>query len=194
MHPPIFKALAKARAFFLPMNEKKFVELGVCKSPHGVKGGFTFYLHNPDDSILEKGTEVLLFPLDKKSSLPKDGKNFKISQISFGNKVIVYFDGIADRNIVEAMIPFSVQISREEFPEAEEGEFYLVDIIGALVFNHKNGEKIGVIDSFYENGPQLIAVVRGEESYELPFIDAFFPVIDSENKRIEMNVPEYLDE
>ncbi len=176
------------------MSEKKFVELGVCKSPHGVKGGFTFFLHNPEDSILENGAEVLLVPIDKKSSLPSEGKVFKISQISFGNKVIVYFDGISDRNDVEAMIPFSVQISRDEFPEAADGEFYLVDIIGAPVFNHQNGNKIGVIDSFYENGLQLIAVVRGEESYELPFIDAFFPVIDVENKRVEMNIPEYLDE
>lgn len=176
------------------MNEKKFVELGVCKSPHGVKGGFTFFLHNPEDSILKKGIEVLLFPLDRSSAIPKEGKTFKIAQISFGNKVIVYLEGITDRNDVEAMIPFSVQYPREAFPEVEDGEYYLVDLIGSLVFNHKNGEKVGMVDSFYENGLQLIAVIRGEETYELPFIDAFFPVVDVTNKRIEMNVPEYLDE
>ncbi len=176
------------------MNEKKYIELGVCKIPHGVKGGFSFYLHNPEESILEKGSEVLLIPLDKKSSIPREGRLHQISQISFGNKVIVYLDGISDRNIVEGMIPFSIQVPRDEFPEANDGEYYLVDLIGLHVFSHSTKKDIGVLDSFYENGYQLIAVVRGEESYELPFIDTFFPVVDLENKRIEMNVPEYVNE
>ena len=175
------------------MNEKKYIELGVCKSPHGIKGGFSFFLHNPEDSVLEDDSEVLLVPLDKTSSLPKEGQSFLVSQISFGNKVIAYLKGVDDRTTAESMIPFSIQFSRDDFPELTDGEYYLTDLIGSTVFDYKTKNKVGMLDSFYENGPQLIAVVRGEESFELPFIEAFFPVIDQDNKRIEMIVPDYID-
>jgi len=176
------------------MDDKKYIELGVCKSPHGIRGGFSFYLHNPDESILKKGSQILLFPLSNDSSVPKDGFLYKIKEISFGNKVIVYFENIVERNAVEAMIPFSINIPRKEFPPISENEHYLVDLIGLKVFDFKTKKIVGVIDSFYENGFQLIVVVRGEQSFELPFIDVFFPIIDPKAERIEMIVPEYLNE
>ena len=35
-------------------NEKKLILLGMCNSPHGIKGAFSFILENRDNSALKR--------------------------------------------------------------------------------------------------------------------------------------------
>lgn len=170
--------------------ENKLIELGTCKKPHGIKGGFSFALYNAEDSVLEKGSEVTLFPLEKTSSVDSKGQKITISSISFGSKVTVYLEGINDRNVVEEMIPFSIWVERASLPILEEDEFYLQDLVGMEVFDHKSGNKMGFVSSHYDNGMQVIIVITGNKKIELPLVENFFPVIDTENKRIEINIPQ----
>ena len=170
--------------------DDKLIDFGTCKKAHGIKGGFSFALHNVEDSVLEKGTQVILFPLDKSSSIDPSGLKTTIKSISFGNKVTVYLEGITDRNIVEEMIPFSISIDRNLFPNLSEDEFYIEDLVGLDVFDHSSGNKIGKVSAYYDNGAQTILVITGNKKIELPLIDNFFPVIDIEQGRIEMNLPQ----
>jgi 16S rRNA processing protein RimM len=168
----------------------KLIELGTCKKAHGIKGGFSFALYNVEDSVLEKGYKITLFPMDKTSSIDTKGIKIAISSISFGNKVTVYLDGINNRNTVEEMIPFSISIEREAFPTLSDDEFYIEDLVGIEVFDHSSGNKVGKVSSYYDNGMQTILVITGDKKIELPLIENFFPVIDLETKRIEMNLPQ----
>ena len=181
-HPPCIKHCARQKIAGLQGVSAK------------IKGGFSFALINPEDSVLKKGMEVTLIPLDDASSIPEDGEKKIITAISFGNKVTAYLEGISDRNIVEAMIPFSIWIPRSVFPQKlEEGEFYLQDLIGLEVFDHESGKKVGEIVSHYDNGIQIILVIGGYKQIELPLVENFFPVIDPENKRVEINMPEEIE-
>ena len=170
--------------------EDKLIELGSCKRAHGIKGGFSFALYNVEDSVLEKGSKITLIPLEKSSSIDPKGLKIAISSISFGNKVTVYLDGISDRNIVEEMIPFSISIERSLFPTLSGDEFYIEDLVGIEVFDHSSGNKIGKVSAYYDNGMQTILVITGDKKIELPLIENFFPVIDLETKRIEINLPQ----
>jgi len=170
--------------------EKKLIELGTCKKPHGIKGGFSFALYNMEESILRDGIVITLLPLDKSSSVDPKGQKIAIKSISFGNKVTAYFDGINDRNLVEEMIPFSIWIERDMFPVLDEDEFYIEDLVGLEVFDSASGKKIGKVSSHYDNGMQTILVITGDKKIELPLVENFFPVIDIENKRIEINIPQ----
>ena len=171
------------------MNE--LVELGVATRPHGIKGGFIFKLINSQDSILRKGTRISINPLSESSDIPKEGKEVLIETIHFGNKTICYLKGIKDRNIVEAMLPFSIHLPRSEFPTLDSGEWYLDDLIGLKVFN-LDGYEIGTVESFYDNGAQSVLCLKIEsKKLELPFIDAFFPFVDIEKNKIVLNEPEY---
>jgi 16S rRNA processing protein RimM len=171
------------------------VELGFCNSVHGLRGGLKLTLENPEESVLKKNGRVTLFPKNDKSSLSSEGKEFKISNIVFGHKVMIYFEGIDNRDEAESITPFTLKVAREDFPHTEEDEFYLVDLVGNEVFDHKDGQLLGKIEEYYEHPGQMVVIVKNAEkgkTWELPFVEAFFPKVEvcGDTYRIEMNQPE----
>ena len=177
------------------MENNDLIEMGFCAKPHGIKGAFTFVLSNSDDSCLEKGVKLTLFPSNPNSSLSEDGEVFTIKSISFGNKVISYLEEVSDRNRVEEIIPFTIKVSRDLFPEVDEDEFYLVDLIDLEARDHSNGEVLGKIKDFYDNTAQTILVIKapGKEVLELPLIDQFFPELNIEEGYVTVNPPTYVE-
>jgi len=154
-------------------NLEKFIKLGECARPHGIKGEFSFHLYNTEDSCLEYIKEILIRPLNSKSSLPKEGAVYKIKKININKKTITTLDGVDNRNMTEEMIPFEIFVDRSQLKDTEEGEYYLNDIIGLKVLNPE-GEELGVVESFYENGAQEVLVIKGKnEMIEVPFVDDF---------------------
>ena len=176
-------------------KDDSLVELGQCKKPHGIKGGFCFYLENLDESILKKGQNIVLYPLDKSSDISVKGETYKVKSIQFGNKVIAYLSDIEDRNKVEAMIPFIIKIAREDFPLIKDDEYYLSDLVGCKVFNNQTNEEIGIVENFYENSAQTVVVINKNEGgvIELPLVEHFVPVIDISNKIVKINPPEIIE-
>ncbi len=172
------------------MKKSENIHIGHCTTPHGIKGEFSFVLYNQDDSVLHNEAIVSLLPRSTSSSVPQDGKEFKIKKISFGNKTIVTLDGVNDRNIVEAMVPFDIYFDRENFPETDEDEYYLNDLLGLEVFDFITKKSIGRVMDFYENGVQVVLKIKTEkEILEILFIEQYVPIVDIENGRMEVNVP-----
>lgn len=172
------------------MKKSENIHIGHCTTPHGIKGEFSFVLYNQDESVLHDGAIVSLTPRSSSSSIPQDGKEYKIKKISFGNKTIVTLDGVNDRNAVEAMVPFDIYFARENFPEIEEDEYYLNDLLGLEVFDFVSKKAIGRVIDFYENGVQVVLKIKTEkEILDILFIEQYVPEVDLENGRIEVIVP-----
>ncbi|MGK0367011.1 MAG: 16S rRNA processing protein RimM [Thermoproteota archaeon] len=174
-------------------SDKDWIELGSCEKPHGIKGGFSFYLFNQDESILKKGFEVFLKPAKPSSSIEESGLLIKIKSIQFGNKTICYLENITDRNNVEAMIPFKILVDREDFPSPAEDEFYIADLKGAKVIDLATNKEVGIIKGFSDNGQQMIICIAGLVNIDLPYVDHFFPKVDIEKLIIYVNLPEVED-
>lgn len=173
------------------MKDKNLIELGSCSRPHGIKGAFAFKLFNTHESVLEKGSVVTIFPGSAKSHVEKNGQEIEIDEIHFGNKTICYLKGIRDRNIVESMIPFSIFFPRDKFPEPDEDELYLQDLVGLKVVDI-DGYEIGKLQSYFDNGAQIVLKIKLEsEIIELPFVENFFPHVQLERGTITMILPEY---
>jgi 16S rRNA processing protein RimM len=179
-------------AFFLAgMQKQDLIKLGECKKPHGIKGELSFFLYNPEESILKKGIQVHLKPLNSSSNLQQEGEIFSIEKINFANKCICRLEGIQDRNQVEAMLPFGIYLERDKFPALAPGEYYLCDLIGLSV--QVAGVQVGEIKDFYDNGAQtVISFSFHGEAMELPLIDQFFPAVNIEKGYIELNPPEVI--
>lgn len=171
---------------------EELVELGKCTQPHGIKGDFTFQLLNTEDSALDMDSKIILFPLNPKSSIQPNGEEFTIQKINFGHKVMAHLKGIDDRNAVEAMIPFSIYIQKSELPELDDGEVYLDDLIGLDAIHIESKEKIGRVIRIEDNGMQAILVIRGTQSFDIPFVEAFVGDVDLDAGTIEINPPEYV--
>ncbi len=174
-----------------PMKKSNLVQLGFCTKPHGIKGGVTLHLENSEDSVLKNGMEVTLFPRTAESKIPDEGQLFKIKNISFGNKPICYFEDLVDRNITESIIPFDVYVDRDCFPELDDGEFYIADLIGLDVIDSETREKLGRVTRYFDNTAQIVLTMNiNNEIIDLPFIDQFFPEVDVEAGYIVVVRPE----
>jgi 16S rRNA processing protein RimM len=172
------------------MKKSDNIHIGHCTTPHGIKGEFSFVLYNQEESVLHNGAVVSLLPRSTSSSVPQDGKDFKIKKISFGNKTIVTLEGVDDRNIVEAMVPFDIYFDRANFPVADEDEYYLNDLLGLEVFDFMTKLPLGRVIDFYENGVQVVLRIKTEgDILELLFIEQYVPEVDIEAGRIEVIVP-----
>ncbi len=172
-------------------NESQLVVLGSCRKPHGIKGAFSFFLESRVESVLEKGSKIFLRPLDSSSSISCEGEWHTLSRIQLGNKLIAYLKGVDNRNQVEAMIPFSIEMDRKDFPDLPEGEFYFNDIIGLKVFDAVSLKEIGVVKGVYDNGAQNVLSISGKTSFDVPWVDAFIKEIDIESGVIKVIVPEF---
>ncbi len=176
-------------------DKTSLVKLGFVANPHGIRGEAERRLFNTEDSVLEDGMKVFLFPSSQKSKISPAGEEWLIKKVRFGNKVICQFDGVRDRTHLESLIPFEIFLDRDTFPEPEDGEVYLIDLIGMDVIN-ESGEVIGTLESFSDNGMQYLFDVRlapNGEMLTLPYVDAFFPSIDVENRRITIILPEFTE-
>jgi 16S rRNA processing protein RimM len=172
------------------MKKATNIHIGHCTSPHGIKGELSFVLYNPEDSVLDKGMVVTLTPRSASSSIPQDGKEFKIKSINFGNKAIATLDQVSDRTTVEAMVPFDIHMDRELLPETEDDEYYVNDLLGLEVFHFYTKELLGRVMDFYENGAQVVLQIKtAQEIIEVIFISQFVPVVEIELNRMEIIPP-----
>jgi 16S rRNA processing protein RimM len=178
------------------MTKDQLIKLGFVAHPHGIKGEAELRLLNPnyEESILDDGMKLWLFPSSQKSKINPEGEEWIIQKIRFGNKVICQFEGVKDRTHLESLIPFEFFLDRPSFPELDGDEVYLVDLINIEVVNEE-GKHLGKVESFSDNGMQYLLDIRLEtgERMTLPYVDAFFPKLDMENKKITMIMPEYTE-
>ena len=171
-------------------TKTKNIHIGHCTTPHGIKGEFSFVLYSPEDSALADGSVITLTPRSLASSVPQDGREYKVKKINFGNKTIVTLYDVSDRNTVEALIPFDIYVSRSSLPETQEDEYYLNDLLGLEVFHHFTKEPIGRVVDFYENGAQVVLRIKTlEEFIEVLFLSQFVPVVDLDTNRMEIIPP-----
>ncbi len=168
---------------------ENMVLLGTATRPHGIKGGFAFNLENKEDSVLANKSTFLAIPLQG-SSIAKDGQDLKIKSISFGNKVIVYLEGVDDRNITESMLPFEIYVDRSIFPEPDEDEFYMTDIVGLDVYDLETEKVVGKVVKYFDNSAHIVLVTKvNGKSVDIPFVDQFVKLVNLEENRVECYIP-----
>lgn len=112
-----------------------------------------------------------------------------------GAAVVALLDGLSDRDQAEGLRGQRVLVRRADFPPAEEGSFYWVDLIGCAVFDPQ-GNALGTVVGLIDNAAHATlrvqppatdaAAVDGEKSAErlIPFVDAIVPTVDLAARRI----------
>ncbi len=169
----------------------KLIELGHSLRPHGIKGEVALKLYNDDGGVLKQGEGIVLFPYTEESKLPDEGKEYFITKLKFGNKVICQLRGVESREDIELIIPFTIKFPRDKFPKLSEDEFYLEDLIGLEVIDI-DGHSLGKVKNHYSNGAQTVLQLSLKTgNIDLPFIEHFFPHINLKRKKITLIIPEY---
>jgi 16S rRNA processing protein RimM len=145
-----------------------YLRIGVLTSPHGVKGEISVYPTSEDLDRYSDLTDCFLLIKGKMKPVKVTGCKYK------KNMPVLKFEGIDDRDAIEALRGTELYVDREHALELDEGEYYLADIMGFKV--SADNVIIGSIEDYFENAAdQTIFVVKcndGTTKY-IPDIEEF---------------------
>ena len=98
--------------------------------------------------------------------------------------VVAKLEGIENREQALALKGLEVRVRREALPEAEEGHYYLADLVG-LEVRSTGGDPLGRVKRFFTNGAQdVMEVVAGERTRLIPWVSAIVKGVDLERGEI----------
>ena len=176
--------------------KQEWIEIGYIKSVHGLKGSFNVIFYEVFEDLLEKSPTIRLFPYSEKSCLPPEGRDFTIKELKWTPKIIMALKEISTLTELEKLMPFSIALSKENLEKLEGADALLVshDFPGMKVFEHATGEEIGLVKGSYDNGAQVVVevVLKDGRAFDIPFVEAFFPEVDWDNRRVNIVIPEYV--
>ena len=157
------------------------VQVGFVSGAYGITGGVRVRPFSTEaDALLHATT----WWLDKPSLHDVEVKRAKLH----GGDVVTTIVGMTDRNEAEALKGASVFVSRADFPQLEEDEYYWGDLLGLAVQNLQ-GESLGTVADMMSNGPQSILRVEYEADGKaqerlIPFVSQFVIKVDKDAKQI----------
>ncbi len=167
-------------------SAQAFVTLGRIVRPHGIRGEVRIRPYGDDPAVFaELGT------LD----LVGHGSRRVLRARPHGAVGIVLLEGVATMNEAQALVGVEVGVPRERLPEleADDDEWYWVDLIGCRVVDAARGD-LGVVRELFETAahPNLVVAREGKAEGLIPFVEAFIREVDLEARRIDVELPEGL--
>lgn len=117
------------------------------------------------------------------------GKTLPIRGIQVHKKIIyLLLERVTKRTTAEKILHEKIYVPKEYADPLEEDEFYIADLLGALVVD-SNGEKIGTLSDVKQSGPvDNFEIQLEEKTILVPALKEYF-TIESVNKIIA-EIPE----
>jgi len=187
------------------------VEVGRVLAAHGVRGWFKVQAHSSSALALQAAPSWWLSAPVGPGGEPAPLRALTIRAIhSAPAGLRVQAQGIDDRDAAESLRGSKIWVSRAQFPEADPGEYYWVDLIGCLVAGRQGDQPVllGQVDDIFDNGAHPVLQVaaghvddttgrfepaldaRGRARHILvPFVAAHVLDVDLAARRIDSNWP-----
>ncbi len=179
----------------LPADEtpEEWLEVGTIVGAHGLNGEVKVF---PDSDFPERftqpGTRWLATP--PHSSPPEEIQLLKGRFLESKGLYVVKLANVNFRDQSEALKGTKILVRSNDRPTLADGEYYLSDLMGLTVVDHKTQTLVGSVVSIASAGNDLLEVQLADttETILLPFVSALVPIVDIANKRIEITPPKGL--
>lgn len=109
---------------------------------------------------------------------------------SHGSLLLIRFQGISDRTQAEALGKPALYLLPSDLEPAQEGEYYIRDLIGLQVLKAEGRQVIGVVDYVFTAGESEVLRVKpaaGGKLLHVPFIEQAVPEVDLEAGVLTVN-------
>ncbi len=130
------------------------------------------------------------FPEDVKAfkTVYIDDTPYKILSFRVGTDGAAYVGlrGIPDRNAAELFRGKKIEGAREDAPALNEGQYYIVDIIG-LSCETEEGEFLGVVKDVTNLSSDIYTLEKQGKNILFPAVNGVVVKVDLENKKLIVN-------
>ncbi|WP_353932307.1 ribosome maturation factor RimM [Okeanomitos corallinicola TIOX110] len=176
-------------------NLDDWMEIGKIVAPQGLGGELRVY-PNTDfpERFVEAGTRWILRPGEKE---PQPVELLGGRYLEGKNLYVIRLEGVSDRTSAENMRDCLLFVPIGDRLQLAPGEFHVMDLIGLSVFIQASGQLIGTVVDLMPSGHDLLEVKLDDNFAEdkagktilIPFVMEIVPVVDLENRRIEITPP-----
>ena len=148
--------------------------IGEVLKPQGIRGELKIktYTDSPE--------EVKAF-----KTLYIDGVAYKILSFRVGGDGFAYVGlrGIMDRNTAELYRGKTIEGDRDDAPALEEGQYYIVDILG-LSCETEEGEILGVVTDISNLSSDIYTIEKAGKKILFPAVKGVVKKVDIANKKL----------
>ncbi len=165
------------------MHPDDWVPLAEVARPHGVKGELRLRLFNATSDVLLGQEEVLV-------RLPDGGEEYEVSverARRADDAILMKLFSVDDRNRADDLRGAHICVRRRDFPEAEPGEFYAIDVVGAEA--RLAGERVGIVAELITYPSIEVLLIHaddGKGDWEVPLTEMFIGRVDAPGKIVEL--------
>ena len=158
---------------------QKRLEVGQIVNTFGIKGELKVTPFTDDINRFDDLKKVYV-------KTRKEDKLYKVENVRYHkNMVLLKLEGIENPEQGELLKNAYLEIDREDAIPLEEGQYFIVDLIGLEVYTDE-GKLLGKVDDIYNTGANDIYVVKDELGKQilLPGIKDVIKVVDFDNEKI----------
>jgi 16S rRNA processing protein RimM len=176
----------------VPGDEPDLLVVGRLGKPQGIKGEVTVQVRTDDpDSRFAPGQVLLTEPVER-------GPLVVASSRWQNGRLVVAFEGVADRNGAEELRETLLQVDARTLPPPEDEDEFHDHVLRGMAAVLVGGAPLGeVVDVLHLPHGDVLVVRRHDvtgPAAELlvPFVKAMVPVVDVSARRLEVDPPEGL--
>jgi 16S rRNA processing protein RimM len=161
------------------MNAPGRLLAGEIGKPFGLGGEVYVVVISDDPTRFDPGARLL----------DGSGNTLEVeSSRAHGNRWLVKFTGIDDRNAAESLRG-PLFVSAEDVRELDEDEFWPHELVGSAVFL-RSGERVGVLDRIVPGSAHdLLAVMTDRGERLVPLVKDIVVGVDVRARRIDIDPP-----
>ncbi|MBW0145044.1 ribosome maturation factor RimM [Sphingomicrobium clamense] len=151
--------------------DQKRVALAAVAGAHGIKGELRLKLFAEGLDSLKRLKTVTL-----------DGTERKLVSVREGGKfVVAKLEGVSDRSAAEGLRGQLIEVTRDQLPDLDEGEFYYSDLVDLPVVDSEGASigKVVTVENFGASDVIEIEKPNGKR-FMVPLIEKAVPEWDEE--------------
>lgn len=168
--------------------ENEAIAIGKFGRPHGTHGELRLWTYNPESALFERKINGFVQGEEGEQKVV-------VKSIRWADRfAIVKLSGVHRRDMAEPFKNLELFVLREDLPEPDEDEFYLVDALGwpVLLTHGEDLVEIGAVAGFMDAGASDVMRVQlledaEKESLLVPMLDEVVLEMNPEGARVVLS-------